>query len=206
VTRRLYLVRHGAAEGAEGRAIGHTDLPLAAGGRRAIERLAATWQGPPPDRLVASPLTRAAESAEILATGWSLEPALDPRLAEMSFGSWDGCRWDEIHARDGERLADWAAAWTERTTPAGEAFATVMSRMGRWFDDEWSTPSCRVLVAVTHGGPIRALLAARLAVPSSRLWDLPVGLARVTALANGAGGSPRLLVVDSPSFRRRGPA
>ncbi|HUO87311.1 MAG TPA: histidine phosphatase family protein [Thermoanaerobaculia bacterium] len=200
MTRRLYLVRHGAAEGAEGRAIGHTDLPLSASGRRAIERLTASWMGPPPDRLITSPLTRAGASAEILGAKWNLIPSTEPRLAEMSFGIWDGRSWDEIHVGDGERFAAWATHWWQAPTPGGEGFPGLIARTGEWLDSELAERSPRVTVAVTHAGPIRALLGGRLGVPVRELWEQQVGLARVSAVAAGRHHPPRLLFVDRPGF------
>lgn len=218
VRRRLYLVRHGAAEGAEGRAVGHVDLPLSAAGRRAVERLAATWQGPPPDHLATSPLARAAATASLLAAAWGVEPARpDPRLVEMSFGAWDGRPWGEIHAADGARLAAWAERWWQVPTPDGEGFADLERRVGEWWDEWLAEPwdeaavdeaaprgrrpgAPRRTVAVTHAGPIRALLAARLGRPREGLWDLPLGLARVTAIDVVAGEPPRLAFVDRPGF------
>jgi broad specificity phosphatase PhoE len=200
--RRLYLVRHGAAEGAEGRAIGSSDLPLSAAGRRAVERLAATWQGPPPDRLLTSPLARAAATASLLGAAWGIAPARpEPRLAEMSFGAWDGRPWDDVHAADGARFAAWAERWWQAPTPDGEGFADLARRVGEWWD-EWiaAAAASAVTVAVTHAGPIRALLAGRLAMPREVLWDLPVGPARVTALDVLAGEPPRLVFLDGAGF------
>jgi broad specificity phosphatase PhoE len=202
ITRRLYLVRHGAAAGAEGRAIGHSDLPLSADGRRAVERLAATWLGPPPDRLLTSPLARAAATASLLAAAWGMEPAPpEPRLAEMSFGAWDGRPWDDIHAADRARFTAWADRWWQAPTPDGEGFADLARRVGEWWD-EWiaAAAASDLTVAVTHAGPIRALLAARFGMPRELLWDLPVGLARVTALDVLAGEPPRLVVLDGAGF------
>jgi alpha-ribazole phosphatase len=204
VTRRLYLVRHGAAEGAEGRAIGHTDLPLSDSGRGAIERLAATWQGPPPDRLLSSPLTRAAATASLLAAAWGIGPARpEPRLAEVSFGAWDGRPWDEIHATDGARLAAWADRWWQAKTPGGEGFADVARRVGEWWD-EWrgAAAASDVTVAVAHAGAIRALLAARLGMPRARLWDLAVAPASVTAVVVTPGEAPKLIFVARAGFGR----
>jgi alpha-ribazole phosphatase len=199
------MVRHGAAEGAEGRAVGHVDLALSAAGRRAVERLAATWQGPPP-RLVTSPLRRAAETAALLAAAWRIPAAEpEPRLAEMRFGEWDGRRWDEIHAADGARLAAWGERWWQAPTPGGEGFADLERRVGAWWD-EWTAAGegggagGAATIAVTHAGPIRALLAARLGVPRDELWDLAVGTARATAVEAAPGPSPRLLFLDRASF------
>lgn len=231
VVRRLYLVRHGAAQGAAGRAIGHSDPPLSPRGRLAVERLAATWQGPPPDRVLTSPLARAAATASLLALSWGVAPArLEPLLAEMSFGAWDGLRWDEVHAADGERFAAWAERWWQAAAPDGEGFADLARRVGEWWD-AWREEAVdraplgeaaaeagaagregpagpqRSTVVVTHAGPIRALLTGRLGVPREGIWDLSIGLARVTAIDVAAGEPPRLVFLDRPSFlRARGPA
>jgi broad specificity phosphatase PhoE len=202
---RLYLVRHGLAEGAAGRAVGHVDLPLSAAGREAVARLATTWAGRPPEFLVASPLARAAATAAVLADAWGLPPATpEPRLAEMSFGAWDGRRWDELHAAEGERLAAWAARWWEDPTPEGEGFADLVRRVGAWWDELWgsagSLPLSGATVAITHAGPIRALLAGRLGVPREEVWEVAIGEARVTAVEAAAGGPPRLVCVDRPGF------
>lgn len=228
VSRRLVLVRHGAAAGARGRAIGHSDPPLSAAGRRAVERLATTWQGPPPHRLLASPLARAADTASVLAAAWGMAPARpEPRLAEMSFGAWDGRRWDEVHAADGDRLAAWADRWWQAATPDGDGFADLVRWVGEWWD-EWraddegtrenevagggseydaaavrgaeNAAAPRVTVAVTHAGPVRALLVGRLGVPRHEVWDLPIGLARVTAVDVAADEPPRLAFLDSAGF------
>lgn len=203
-SRRLYLVRHGAAEGAEGRAVGHVDLSLSGAGRRAVERLAATWQGPPP-RLVTSPLRRAAETAALLAAAWGLAAAEpEPRLAELRFGDWDGRRWDDVHAADAARLAAWGERWWQAPTPGGEGYADLVRRVGAWWD-EWSAAGEGVdgghaTVAVTHAGPIRALLAARLGMPREGLWDLALGTARASAIEVAPGEPPRLLFRDRASF------
>lgn len=202
-SRLIYLVRHGAARGAAGRALGHTDLLLSAAGRRTVERLAATWEGPPPARLLASPLARAAASAAVLSAAWGRDAETDPRLAEMSFGEWDGRAWDEVHAADGERFAAWAERWWEAAVPGGEGFGDLERRVGEWWD-EAAAATAATTVAVTHAGPIRALLAGRLGFRREDLWDLPIGLARVSALAVGAGGSPRVLFLDRPDFQPRG--
>ncbi len=64
---KLVLVRHGEADGGQGRAVGHLDLPLSTAGARAIAALARSWRGLAPSRIVVSDLRRAAESARLLA-------------------------------------------------------------------------------------------------------------------------------------------
>jgi broad specificity phosphatase PhoE len=62
-----------------------------------------TGAGRNPPTVISSPLSRARETMEIIRTGLGLAPqpyVIDARLAEMSFGSWEGLTYEEIRARD----------------------------------------------------------------------------------------------------------
>jgi alpha-ribazole phosphatase len=177
--RRLYLVRHGEAEGSEGRAVGHLDLPLSQEGAARIEALAGSWTGPPPGRLYTSDLRRAADSARILAARLGCSPVPDIRLREISFGEWEGRSWDEIHERDAGRLALWGERWQEIAPPGGETFGDLTSRILAWYqeiEDE-------TVVAVAHGGSLRALLTALLDLRPERAFEIRLDCARVSGVA-----------------------
>jgi phosphohistidine phosphatase len=82
---RLFFVRHGVAEPWETWPGDDRARPLTAAGRRAMVRAAATFArlGLEPDIIVSSPLTRARETAAIVATGLVMEDRVrvDGRLA-----------------------------------------------------------------------------------------------------------------------------
>jgi alpha-ribazole phosphatase len=194
--KRLYLVRHGAVEGGEGRAVGHVDLPISSAGRGAMEALAASWRGPAPDRLFASDLRRATESARILSARLGIAPEVDPRLRELSFGDWDGLSWDEIHRRDSRRMADWGERWWELSPPGGETFDDLSRRVLAWFHE---LEGAGVVVAVAHGGSLRALLAALLDLPRGEIFELRLDCSRVSAL-HREGGNWVPLSINQPRF------
>ncbi|MEM1042753.1 MAG: histidine phosphatase family protein [Bacteroidota bacterium] len=186
----LHLVRHLPAAGAEGRAIGRTDLPLA--DATSVTRLAEAWPHPPPARLVASPLARAQQTAAALAEAWGLPVETEPALAEVDFGRWDGKTWEEIERTDGDALAAWMADWTRTPAPGGESFADVEARAEAWLD---ALNAQGETVAVAHAGPIRAVLV--------RLLGLDAGYAFRLAVAHGALTTvrlapPELLVLNRP--------
>jgi alpha-ribazole phosphatase len=194
--KQLYLVRHGKVEGADGRAVGHLDLPLSALGARTIEALASTWHGPAPDRLFTSDLRRAVESAQILATRFEVAPIADPRLRELSFGDWEGFSWDEIHRQFGRSLAAWGERWWELAPPGGETFDDLSRRVLAWLHEQEKD---EVVVAVVHGGSLRALLAALLNLPRDEIFSLQLDHAHVTALLIERECSVALFV-NQPSF------
>lgn len=190
---KLYLVRHGEAEGSEGRAVGQLDLPLSDLGTRNLEALAASWQGPPPPvRLFASDLRRAADSARVLARRFGVEPVLDARLREVSFGEWEGRAWDEIYESDRRRYDAWTERWWDLPPPGGESFANVAERSLSWFRELRDGEDA---IVVAHGGSIRALLVELLAIPRERAFDLQLSPARVSAVERGGAGC-ELLFLD----------
>jgi alpha-ribazole phosphatase len=193
---KLYLVRHGEAEGSEGRAMGQLDLPLSDLGTRNMEALAASWQGSSPVRLYASDLRRAADSARILAGRFGTKPFIDARLREVSFGDWEGRDWDEIYENDRQRYDAWSERWWDLAPPGGESFADLARRALAWFQDLGEGPDT---IVVAHGGSIRALLVELLAIPRERAFDLQLSPARVSAVDLKDAGC-ELLFLDQPRW------
>jgi broad specificity phosphatase PhoE len=158
------LIRHGiTAWNLEGRIQGRTDVPLSPAGR---EILAARVL---PQELkdmawVASPLVRARETASILSGRAIGEIEVDDRLAEMSWGQWEGAVLEHLRQRHGVAMADNEALGLHFRPPGGESPFEVQARVR-----EWLTEVARAgddVVAVTHKGVIRALMARALG------WDM----------------------------------
>ncbi len=149
------FLRHGPTEWSVIHRIqGRTDMPLSAAGRAAVE----TWRLP--DALdgfevIASPLARAAETARLLAGG---EAALQPRLAEMDWGDWEGRRLDDLRRELGEEMARNEARGLDFRPAGGESPREVQDRLRPWLAE--IARAGRPALAVTHKGVIRAVLAA----------------------------------------------
>lgn len=188
---RLILVRHGLADGAAGRCVGHADLALSAPGAAAVRRLVRSWSGPPPARLVTSDLARAADTAALFADAWGMRAEPDARLREMHFGEWEGRGWDEIGAGDAARLHRWMSGWTEERAPGGEGFPDVAARVAAWVADlRASCGGGATVLAVAHAGSIRALLCHLLGWTPAQAFRARVDHAHATALALGAAPAP----------------
>ena len=197
--KRLYLVRHGEAEGSEGRAVGHLDLPLSPSGARRMEALATSWLGPTPGRLFTSDLRRAAESAHILSSRLRCSPIIDSRLRELSFGDWEGLRWDEIHQLYQDHLAAWGERWWQTAPPGGETFRDLSERVLAWFRELGREEE--IVVMVAHGGSLRALISAILHLPQDKIFDYRLDCAHVSGIA--AGGIGKLLFLNQDRFPRK---
>lgn len=89
--RSFYGLRHGATDwNREGRFQGRTDNPLNEEGLRQAHEAVDMLRGTGISRIVASPLARAARTAEIIAAAISVPLAIDDGIIEFDFGSLEG--------------------------------------------------------------------------------------------------------------------
>jgi probable phosphoglycerate mutase len=106
---------------------------------------------------VSSPLVRATETMELVRAALGLPRAgyaIEPRLAEIAFGEWEGLSYDEVLRRDPDVVARREAnKWSFRP-PGGENYAEVAERVGAWH-----RALARDTVVAAHGGTARALIA-----------------------------------------------
>lgn len=114
------------------------DPPLSEAGREDARRLGARLFGIDFDRVIASPLSRAQETARIAAPTCMVEA--EPRLLEMDYGAWEGRTYDQIEAADGLYRARWEADPGSLPCPNGESGDDVARRVRGFLDDliAWS--------------------------------------------------------------------
>ncbi len=165
MTPRLYFVRHGETDwNAERRLQGQLDIPLNALGRRQsahcadIVRGLVARAGRTADDFayISSPLSRARETMEILRGGLGLaaqDYTVDGRLAELSFGRWEGLTYKEVRARDPAALPARERDKWNFQPPGGESYAQLHERVRAWHQGV----SGDAIVAA-HGGVARVLM------------------------------------------------
>jgi broad specificity phosphatase PhoE len=167
--RRLWFVRHGETEGQSSiRFHGSGDVRLSDEGRAQIRALAAWLQGVQFARIVHSPLSRAAESAAILARECGLPAHLlrrDDRLREICFGQCEGMTEDEIAAAYPDFWREHKAGLAEGF-PGGERRADFAARVAAAARDLETEPWDGDLLVVGHRGTVRQVLRTLLGVPA----------------------------------------
>jgi broad specificity phosphatase PhoE len=175
--RRVIFWRHGRTEwNHAGRFQGQEDIDLDATGREQALRAAEVLETRHPSSIISSDLRRAADTAAALADLTGLPVSYDERLRETDAGRWQGLSFAEID----EQFAEDNAAWRggDPTVRAGGAenridvgrrmLAAVTEAVGR-------IDPAGTLVVVSHGGAIRAALAALMGLPPER-WGALAGL------------------------------
>jgi alpha-ribazole phosphatase/probable phosphoglycerate mutase len=193
---RLVLVRHAAPEeDARGRCYGALDVGLSAQGRADAARLAGALDGTPYDAVVASPRSRALETAEPLASARGLAVEVDDGLREIDFGAFEGRTYEEIEEAEPEIFAAWMTAPTTVRFPGGESYADLRVRAARALESIRTAHESAVVV--THGGVIRAGLAAWLELPDHAIFRIEQSYCGVT-IVDWLDGTPIVRVVNRP--------
>lgn len=183
--RTLYLVRHGAYDIDDPRdeAVGRGLLPLGVAQARVTgDRLRGLPF--PLDAISASPLTRARETAEVIAAelggGGRTAPrvAIDPDLAECT----PPTRRADIMAKEKPEDLSVCSAQLERLAP--RLFAPLPAGSGD-----------RHELLVAHGNVIRWLVTRALGVDVTSWLSMSIGHASLTTIAIDAKGAVRILAV-----------
>lgn len=146
----FWFLRHGETDwNAQGLSQGRTDIPLNAIGLLQARRAAVAMQGKGVATIVASPLGRALNTAEIVAASLELPVETDADLMEVSFGT-----------EEGKPMGDWYDDWIAGSfTPEGaETFQGLKARAVSAINRATARPGPVLVVA--HGALFRALRLA----------------------------------------------
>jgi len=150
---RIALIRHGPTEWNEQKRLqGQADVPLSPDGHRKVSG----WTLPAEFHdfdWVASPLTRAQQTAAAL----GLTPRPEPALIEMHWGDWEGLTRDELKAKYGDVFRERTSQGIDLRPHSGESPREVRARFAAWAATV--AEAGRDTGAVAHQGIIRAALS-----------------------------------------------
>jgi broad specificity phosphatase PhoE len=165
----VYFVRHGETEwNAQGRYQGKLDRGREQA-RDAGRQLSALLKGRSDVVLHISQLGRTRETAEIIRNFVDAAPILEPRIQEVSIGSWDGLTHTDIDAGWPGRLNGCNAyEWFFRA-PDGESYEEAFARVCSWLRELKN-----MTIAVSHGLAGRIIRGAYLGLTRERTLSLPV--------------------------------
>ncbi|MFL5934459.1 MAG: histidine phosphatase family protein [Gaiellaceae bacterium] len=154
----ILLARHGETDwNRAGRFQGHADPPLNETGRAQAAELAQELRAEELAAVYSSPLRRALETAEVVAGSHGLEAIPVAGLREVDVGSWSGLTRAEVEERFPDQFARWLAygqGWDD-----GETYEEMGRRAVAALLELAVAHEGERVVAVTHGGPIRAAFA-----------------------------------------------
>lgn len=152
---RLILIRHGETDwNADGRYQGQADPPLNARGWEQARQLAGELENEDLGVLYSSPLLRAAQTAEVIATRLGIPLKLDGRLVEIHQGDWQTRLRSEIQELYPEVFHKWETAPWDVSPPGGERLVQVQTRVNQVIDEICQLHAGEPVGIVTHRIPI----------------------------------------------------
>ncbi|QRN83538.1 histidine phosphatase family protein [Chloroflexota bacterium] len=154
---KITLLRHGESVGnAEGYYQGQYDFPLTPRGKNQVRRVVARWQadGSIFDQVIASPLKRAKETAEMVAEGLNVPLQFDPDWMERDNGKLGGMKRED--ADEQFPRPDFFTPY-DNIAETGEGDFALYLRAGRAIQSILQMPPARYLV-VSHGGILNQAL------------------------------------------------
>ena len=207
VTTRLWWVRHAPVPHG-GRIYGQSDLSCDCADRAVFAGLAG--QLPQGAVWVTSTLRRTHETAAAIVQAGLAGPAPIPGpeaialadLAEQNFGQWQGLTYEELrHSRAGDFHRFWHAP-AHVAAPGGESFVAMMERVSRAIHRLVAEQAGRDLIAVAHGGTIRAALALALGLEPEAALAFTIENCSITRIDRvdgpGQGHGWRVVTVNRP--------
>lgn len=190
--RRLVVWRHGETEyNATGRWQGQFDAPLSDIGREQATTAAKSLATYDVSRILASDLSRAADTARALADVTGRTVTSDRRFREIDVGNWAGLTTPEIRATQGELLDRINAGEDLRRGGTGETVGEVADRVlagvGELIE---GLPAGETAAIATHGFAARILCAALAGIPQQIAFHALHGMTNChwALLVERAGG------------------
>lgn len=181
-----HLARHGATQYSLERRFsggGGIDPPLAPLGIAQAEALAAeVVRRGTAQRIVASPMLRARQTAQIVSEATGLHVETVEGLRECNFGEWDGLTLSEVRARWPEHLSEWLASMSI-APPGGESFEHLRARVLIARQHVLDAYPGEDVLVVAHVSPIKVLVGLAIDAPLSSMYRMELPPCSLTTLA-----------------------
>jgi alpha-ribazole phosphatase len=150
---------------------------------------------------VVSPLSRTQLTAEtIIAAGYGeARPSIEPSLIEQDFGTWQGLPMRDILSRPAHAAHPFWPVGAGETPPDGEAFEAMITRVGVALERLAEAYPDKDIIAVSHGGAIRAAIAYALDLSPHQALCLAVdnlSVSRIERHAPAAGTAWRFVSLN----------
>ena len=171
----IYLIRHTTPDVAPGICYGQSDVVLAASFEEEWQRLQLKLPSSF-DRIYTSPLQRCEQLARRLNAP---QFRVDARLRELHFGDWEMRAWDDIPPKE---TTSWMNDFVKVACPNGESYQALAARV-QAFWEQLRQEDVATVAVVTHGGPIRVMLACALSLSLEHAFRLTIGYGSVSLVS-----------------------
>jgi probable phosphoglycerate mutase len=181
----IYLVRHGETILTPDRRFsgnGQPNPPLTSKGLAQAELVAAEMQKIDPEILVASPLLRATQTAEMIAATTKLPIEFDEAWYECGFGVWDGLSIEEVKDRFPKEYREWVSS-TSYAPPQGESYEALGWRVDEALDKLVAKYPGKRIAVVTHNGAIKQALRLAMGAPPESVFHVDIAACSISSIS-----------------------
>jgi broad specificity phosphatase PhoE len=193
----VFLIHHGITDWhQDGKLLGRRDIPLNEEGKAQARHVAEALDGIRLVELIASPLQRALQTAEVIGKRFDIELARDNRLIDFHLGLWEGKSPEA--AVDTPAYQQFLADPVAASMPEGESYQEVKRRAVAAVEQALEdNPSGTSIAIITHARVVRVLLTHYMAAPPATYHRLQINPASISVLSFPHDSShPRVLAVN----------
>ncbi len=204
---RWWWVRHAPVVGLDGVLYGSDDVSCDTTDSKAFRRLAS--QLPVDAFWIRSHLLRTHQTAEaIRKAGLKFPtPVIEAQLGEQDFGDWQGLSWGQMELNNPQLYKEFWERPAQNRPPNGESFSDQIARVSRTVERVTAQKKGDSIVAIAHGGTIRAAIAHAIGLPPEKGMSFTVDNLSITCLEHfscrllrGKGQSWRIVYINRPSI------
>ena len=168
----VILARHGETEWNVAEIFrGRIDIELNETGMKQAELLAEYLSDLKIDAIYSSPLKRALNTAEIIASYHKIDVKIASGLIDFDYGKWQGLPHQEVKDKYKELHAEWINSPDKVKMPAGESLSDVRKRAIGVVDEVIAKYEGAV-VLVSHRVVNKVLICALLGLDNSHFWHI----------------------------------
>lgn len=152
----------------------------------------------PISAIVASPIQRTLDTANIISNELGLGVSVNENIAEISFGDWDGHTNDEVKAKWPQEFAAWQGSW-DVAPPNGESLAEFDARVLKGLYEIVEEHQGKSVAVVSHVMPIRGMTRKAIEGGISAYWAPQISPCSITILRFWGKQAAEVLTVNSTS-------
>jgi len=198
--KKLMLIRHGETDYTkEGRYCGLQNIPLNARGIEQVHKLSQALRKAKVDEIYSSDLSRCAKTAGIIFKNRGIHKRRG--LREIDFGKLSGKNHVDVKHLYPDLYRRWLTDPKSARMPKGETLIGFAKRVERCFKDITKISKNKIVVLVTHGGPIRVVLLHVLKMGLDKFWELEQDTAALNIISFESR-TPRVIKMNDTSHLR----
>lgn len=152
----------------------------------------------PVSAIVASPIQRTVDTANIISNELGLTVTTNENIAEISFGDWDGHTNEEVKTKWPNEFSAWQGSW-EIAPPNGESLKDFDARVAQGLVEIVKANQGRTVAVVSHVMPIRGIVRKAIDGGISAYWSPQISPCSVTILRFWGGQAAEVITVNSTS-------